>query len=186
MGLAIVKQLVELHGGTINAESPGEGLGATFTVELPGLPQSIAFPKSAIETAAAAESNSLSLTGLRILVVDDEADSRDFIAFILQEAGADVQAVSSAIAACEMLDRERFDLLVSDIGMPRMDGYMLIKKIRTELTDDRQNLPAIALTAYAGETNERQILQAGYQKYLAKPVDSIELVTVVKQLTVDS
>lgn len=181
LGLAIVKQLVELHGGTINVESPGEGLGATFTVEFPCLPQSLALAKSTIELDVAAEYSSLCLTGLRILIVDDEADSCDFIACAIEEHGAEVQTVCSAIEALEMLDREHFDLLVSDIGMPDMDGYMLISKIRTQLTDDRQNLPAIALTAYAGEANERQILEAGYHKYFAKPVDSVELVNFVKR-----
>ncbi|WP_445175028.1 response regulator, partial [Microcoleus sp.] len=120
------------------------------------------------------------------LVLDDELDSRDFVAFVLEEAGAEVISLSSAAEALESIEQTAPDLLVSDIGMPQMDGYMLIKRIRTQLAPEYRQLLAIALTAYAGEANERQVLQAGFQKHLAKPIDPTQLVATVRRLSVES
>jgi PAS domain S-box-containing protein len=176
LGLAIVKQLVELHGGTIQANSLGEGQGATFTVQLPCLPQSSDLTQEASDPMSA----DCPLSGLRILVVDDDQDSRDFIAFVLEQEGANVRTAPSAIAALQILAQDSFDLLVSDIGMPGMDGYMLIQQIRSH--PEYGQMRAIALTAYAGEANERQVLQAGFQQHLAKPVDPAELVVRLQQM----
>jgi CheY-like chemotaxis protein len=112
-------------------------------------------------------------------VVDDELDSRDFVAFVLEEAGAEVISLSSAAEALQSIEQTAPDLLVSDIGMPQMDGYMLINRIRTQLAPEYRQLLAIALTAYAGEANERQVLQAGFDKHLAKPIDPTQLVATV-------
>jgi CheY-like chemotaxis protein len=122
------------------------------------------------------------LTGLKVLVVDDEPDSRDFVAFVLEQAGANVVALSSAIEVLQTIPHIQPDLLVSDIGMPQMDGYMLIEFIRTQLPSPVCSVCAIALTAYAGEANQRQVLNAGFQKHLAKPIDPIELVATVSRL----
>ncbi|MEG4453686.1 PAS domain-containing protein [Microcoleus sp. N9_A1] len=194
LGLAIVRQLIELHGGTVFAESPGEGLGATFTVRLPLLNDDSRRQRSeAVNSSLSPDMSSLPLAGLRILVVDDELDSRDFVAFVLEEAGAEVISLSSAAEALESIAQTAPDLLVSDIGMPQMDGYMLINRIRTQLAPEYRQLLAIALTAYAGEGNERQILQAGFDQHLSKPIDPTLLVATVaraigdrSQLTVDS
>ncbi|MEG4805623.1 PAS domain-containing protein [Microcoleus sp. ARI1-B5] len=180
LGLAIVRQLIELHGGTVFAESPGENLGATFTVRLPLLnDDSRRQEEAAVNSSESADISSLPLAGLRILVVDDEADSRDFVAFVLGEAGAEVISLSSAAEALESIAQTAPDLLVSDIGMPEMDGYMLIRHIRTQLPPEYRGLVAIAVTAYAGEANERQVLQAGFDKHLSKPIDPTQLVATV-------
>ncbi|MGV0024688.1 PAS domain-containing protein [Phormidesmis priestleyi] len=176
LGLAIVKQLVELHGGTIQADSPGEGQGATFTLQLPCLPQS----HEPIAEAFDSTSGDYSLLGLRILVVDDDEDSREFVSFVLEQEGATVKTATGAIAALQILAQASFDLLVSDIGMPEMDGYTLIQQIRRH--PEYGQIPAIALTAYAGEANERQVLQAGFQQHLAKPIDPAELVARLRQV----
>jgi PAS domain S-box-containing protein len=176
LGLAIVKQLVELHGGTIHADSPGEGQGATFTVQLPCVSQSSDLTEETSESTP----GGCSLGGLRILVVDDDEDSREFVGFVLEQEGATVKMTEGAIAALQLLDQDFFDLLVSDIGMPEMDGYMLIQQIRCHPRYGK--IPAIALTAYAGEANERQVLQAGFQRHLAKPIDPEELVTQLRQV----
>jgi PAS domain S-box-containing protein len=180
LGLAIVRQLIELHGGTVFAESPGEGLGATFTVRLPLLnDDSSRQDEAAVNSSLSPDMSSLPLARLRILVVDDEPDSRDFVAFVLEESGAEVISLSSAAEALESIAQTAPDLLVSDIGMPHMDGYMLIRHIRTQLAPQNRGLVAIALTAYAGEANERQILQAGFDKHLSKPIDPTELIATV-------
>ncbi len=177
LGLAIVRNLVQLHGGTIWAESPGEGQGATFTVRL---------PLSAIPPKTNQDNRQpdcpLDLSERKILVVDDEVDSREFVAFVLEECGAVVTAVASAGEALEALALEKPDLLLSDIGMPEMDGYMLIRQIRELPPEQGGEIPAIALTAYASNTDSQQALAAGFQRHIAKPVEPAELIAVVATL----
>ena len=190
LGLAIVRQLVELHGGTVTVVSPGIGQGTTFTVTLPAMiiPQPPSDPEplnSIVETKPRVET-SPTLEGLQILVVDDEADALELLNTILQNNGAEVIAVASVKQALTIIETARDrspDVLVSDIGMPDEDGYSLIRKLRQLEAQRGGRLPAIALTAYAGSDDRRQALLAGFQMHLTKPVDAAELVAVVASLT---
>jgi CheY-like chemotaxis protein/two-component sensor histidine kinase len=190
LGLAIVRQLVELHGGTVTVVSPGIGQGTTFTVTLPAMiiPQPPSDPEplnSIVETKPRVEA-SPSLEGLQILVVDDEADALELLNTILQNNGAEVIAVASvkqALTIIETATDRSPDVLVSDIGMPDEDGYSLIRKLRQLEAQRGGKLSAIALTAYAGSDDRRQALLAGFQMHLTKPVDAAELVAVVASLT---
>lgn len=182
LGLAIVRHLVELHGGTIFAESRGEGQGATFTVRLPLLKAGEVGEYEEMQDAASSVTSEFSLSGVRILVVDDEVDSREFVAFTLEQYGAEVMAVPSAFDALQALAQVKPDVLVSDIGMPEMDGYMLMRQIRAELPQESREIPAIALTAYAGEFDQQQAASAGFQMHLSKPVMPVRLVDAVAKL----
>ncbi len=182
LGLAIVRQIVELHGGTVQAESPGEGCGTTFTVLLP-----MARPKPSRVDQGSLSAGVLSavpttLTGYRLLIVDDEPDALIFVTFVLEAVGAEVVAVSSAAAALQALENGNFDGMVSDIGMPDMDGYGLLRQIRALPEAQGGGIRAIALTAYAGELNGQQAKAAGFQYHLSKPVDAELLVQQVFQL----
>ncbi|MBE9179548.1 PAS domain-containing protein [Oculatella sp. LEGE 06141] len=180
LGLAIVRYLVELHGGTVQADSPGEGLGATFTVKLPLLNQT---SYSLEETPSTAQVAAVQpLRGTCVLVVDDEPDMREFATFVLQQAGATVMTATSAHDALQLLVNHTPDLLLSDIGMPMMDGYTLMRQIRKLPIAQGGNIPAIALTAYAGEYNQRQALSAGFQQHLPKPIEPDTLIMAIAQL----
>ena len=190
LGLAIVRQLVELHGGTVTVVSPGIGQGTTFTVQLPVMiihpPASDPERLHSIVEANGRVEASPTLEGLKILVVDDEADARELLSTILQKYGADVIAVASvkeALTIIETATHRSPDVLVSDIGMPDEDGYSLIRKLRQLEAQRGGKLPAIALTAYAGSDDRRQALLAGFQMHVTKPVDAAELVAVVASLT---
>ncbi|MBD2255987.1 ATP-binding protein [Pseudanabaena sp. FACHB-2040] len=178
LGLAIVHHLVEMHGGTVGADSPGEGQGATFTVMLPIL-QTLQETEQAFEPPGLL----LDLDGIKVLVVDDEADTREFVAFLLEQYGAKVTAVTSAREVLTILPQLSPDLLLSDIGMPETDGYMLLQQIRNLPPEMGGQVPAIALTAYAGEINYQRALAVGFQKHIAKPVEPAELVAAVANLT---
>ncbi|MEX0269359.1 GAF domain-containing protein [Leptolyngbyaceae cyanobacterium UHCC 1019] len=180
LGLAIVRHLVEQQGGTVQAASLGEGKGATFTVQLP-LSESEILTKHADQRPAPLPSPRL-LDGVRVLVVDDDADARDLVAFILEEAGAIAIIVDSAIAALECFAEVNPDLLISDIGMPRKDGNRLIQEIRTLPAAQGGQIPAIALTAYAGEVDQQQALTSGFQIHMTKPLNTEELVQAIAQL----
>jgi PAS domain S-box-containing protein len=175
LGLAIMRHLVELHGGTVKVESSGLGQGATFIIQLPLLISTQTNPNYNSGNSDGSED----LSGIQVLVVDDEIDSRDFIAFLLEQSGAQVTAVSSANEALDALTQSKFDVLLSDIGMPDVNGYMLIEQVRTKLLPPNRKIPAIALTAYAGEINRRQALDAGFQIHISKPLDPEVLVQTI-------
>lgn len=177
LGLAIVRHLVELHGGTVRAESPGEGQGATFSVLLPMLNTD-----SPTQSDNPTYDDAPDLSGIQVLVVDDEPDMREFLAFVLEDYGAQVQVVTSALEALDVLPQVKPDIVLSDIGMPEVDGYALIRTIRAMPPEQGGQIPAIALTAYAGEADQTQALAAGFQKHVAKPVEPDKLAAIVASL----
>jgi signal transduction histidine kinase/DNA-binding response OmpR family regulator len=187
LGLAIVRHLTEAHGGTVEARSDGPGRGATFTVVLP--------VRASTEEVASRRGSGLAevapptrpaardrrLEGARILVVDDEEDSLDLLRIVLERSGASVTAASNAREALQMAQDGHFDLVVSDIGMPELDGYGFMRSLRSK----EAGVPAIALTAYVREEDARRAHDAGYQRHLGKPVDARELVATAEGLLQD-
>ncbi|MEH2070868.1 MAG: PAS domain S-box protein [Nostoc sp.] len=177
LGLAIVRHIVELHGGTVKAESLGEEQGATFTVLLPLIINNL----NNAETDR--QSDDLpNLNGLKVLLVDDERDTRELIAFILEQSGAVVTQAASAVEALQVLPNFQPNLLLSDIGMPQVDGYMLMRQIRDMPPELGGKIPAIALTAYAAEIDYQQALAAGFKQHITKPVEPAKLIRAIAKL----
>jgi signal transduction histidine kinase/ActR/RegA family two-component response regulator len=186
LGLSIVKSLVEMHGGTITAQSEGEGQGATFIISLPLSPVPKAEPRDDgrdVSTFMLTPTLEVPrLTGVRVLIVDDEPDARDLLKRILSEFEAEVETVSSASEALPLVESGHPDVLVSDIGMPEVDGYELIRAVRLLPADDGGQTPALALTAFARSEDRQRALLAGYQAHVAKPIEPSELVTTIASL----
>lgn len=183
IGLAIVKHLVELHGGTVRLKSPGPGRGTTCTVELPLYdPASGAHAAPAAIASTALPADLPDLASLTVLVVDDEEDARTLVGRFLRDRGATVWSAGSADEAFRMLCDERIDMLVSDIGMPGADGYSLMRRVRAECPDHVRHVPAIALTAFARSADRTQSLLAGFHAHVSKPVEPMELLATVASL----
>jgi signal transduction histidine kinase/ActR/RegA family two-component response regulator len=185
LGLAIVRHVVEQHGGTVSAHSDGEGKGAAFSIRLPIMAahQRDRVPSGAPAAASAQPAGqgtdtALDLSDVRVLVVDDEPDSRELLRRLLEQRHAAVQTGESVAAALSALERQPFDVVVSDIGMPEQDGYELVRQLRS-LPGVTATTPAIALTAFARAEDRRRALRAGFQMHIAKPVDPAELLAAV-------
>ncbi len=183
LGLSIVRHLIELHGGAVEVDSPGEGQGASFTVKLPQRAE-LAEEPPLEQRPASARFWSLPelLSGLRVLVAEDEKDTRDLLVTVLEQCGAEVTAAESVPEALAAFDRTSPDVLVSDIGFPGEDGYSLIRKVRARQPGKGGRVPAAALTAYARPEDRQRAFEAGFQTHLAKPVDPSELITTVARL----
>jgi PAS domain S-box-containing protein len=186
LGLAIVRQVVELHGGTVLAESEGQGRGATFTVRLPLLavqePGELATSEGEAAFAGSHLASLPRLDNLRVLVVDDEADAREVLEIMLTQCGATLRTAASSREALKVLAEWRPDVLVSDIGMPGEDGYLLIRTVRALEPKLGGRIPAVALTGYAGPEERLRLMSAGYQMHITKPVELAELAMVVARL----
>jgi signal transduction histidine kinase/ActR/RegA family two-component response regulator len=182
LGLAIVRHLVELHGGSVEAESAGEDAGATFTLRLPLTSERPATADTLRARPTRAREQALSLEGVRVLAVDDNGDAREFITMILEECGALVRAAGSVGEALAALDGTTPDVLIGDITMPGEDGYVLIERVRAAARGQGRTVPAIALTACAGAEDRRRALDAGYELHLPKPFEPVELISAVAQL----
>ena len=179
LGLSIVRELVELHGGTITAASAGKGQGATFTVRLP-LEAEIEEPGAARDDGGPARPG---LGKVHALLVEDEPATRNVMARLLRQNGAQVRAVGSAAAAREAYEKKRPDVIVCDIGLPDEDGYAFMQTLRAaEKAEGRARIPALALTAFAGAMDRRRALEAGFDDHLAKPVDAERLITVLAKV----
>lgn len=181
LGLAIVSHIVELHGGRVLAESEGPGMGATFSVILPAMNAAERAPTPVASVAGLVGASS-TLEGTRVLVVDDDPDALDLLTAMLRLAGAETMAAISAAQALELLQANRPDVIVSDIGMPRRDGHDLIRDVRALSADAGGRTPALALTAFAHGDDQRRALAAGFDVHATKPVDPVELVAVVAHL----
>jgi len=194
LGLAIVRQLVELHGGEVSAHSPGKGQGATFVVSLP-VPALAAVPPGTEQAEEAEGAEQLEareawtaaqpalLRGLRVLVVEDDPDGRGLVTTVMEQCGADVTAVASAAEALLEFERAPPEIVVSDIGLPGQDGYALIREIRKRAPEEGGRIPALALTAFATSADREEALAAGYQEHLIKPAKPADLVAAVASLT---
>ncbi len=181
LGLEITKHLVQLHGGTITAESPGKGGGATFTVSLPSLERE-GTTRTPTTSSKGAVERPPSLDGILVLVVDDEPDTRAALRLILEEADAVTMVVGSADEALHAIKRRRPNVIVSDIGMPGRDGYELLRAIRVLPATQGGRIPAVALTAYATSEDRDRALRAGFQVHLAKPVEPAKLISAIASL----
>jgi CheY-like chemotaxis protein len=184
LGLSIARQLVELHGGTIGVDSPGEQAGATFTLRLPlAAPELKAPPRAPV--AAVQEAGQVTgqggLAGIKVLLVDDADDTLDVLQEILQHSGAIIMSASNAGTALALLEREQPDVIVSDIGMPDVDGFELMRRIRSRAASAGGAIPAIALTAFTRKDDRNKAMQAGFNDYLAKPVEPGSLVAQIAQ-----
>ncbi|MBD2343005.1 hybrid sensor histidine kinase/response regulator [Anabaena subtropica] len=182
LGLAIVRHLVELHNATIFAESQGVGKGATFTVRFPLMQENRETQPAPTENTSVDSANSSPLAGLKVLIVDDEADTRNFLGFLFEEYGAISSTTASVEAALAVIEQLKPDILVSDIGMAEQDGYTLIRKLRSLPPEQGGKIPAIALTAYSREEDRQQVVESGFQHHLSKPVDPNKLISVVASI----
>jgi len=181
LGLAIVRHIVELHGGTVSVQSEGDGRGATFTVRLP---LSIAARRGTLTPFPGGRKLRCppELARLRILVIDDEPDGRDMLRALLQECEAEVETAASARAGLEAVTRFRPHVIVSDVGMPEVDGYAFIEELRRRPASDGGRIPAVALTAHARVEDRARALYAGFNNHVPKPVEPLELFAVLSAL----
>jgi signal transduction histidine kinase/ActR/RegA family two-component response regulator len=184
LGLSIVKQLIELHGGSVKAESAGEGRGSTFIVSLPlrAVRPSSPSPREhpSTEVHSSARLPAISLQGLKVLVIDDEADARELVQSVLADAGAETFVAASAQEGFRVLQVVRPDVIISDIGMPERDGYQFIKDVRGLHASQGGRTPAVALTAFARSEDRTRAMLAGYQVHISKPIEPEELVATIK------
>lgn len=180
LGLSIVKQLVEMHGGTVTASSAGAGCGSTFTVQLP-LAETVPAAANNSPSNSTAVDIASALQGTRILIVDDEPDALHLVSYLFQKHGADTRTATSAAEALQIIATFDPQLLISDIGMPEVDGYELLRTIRAEVPNGR-NLPAIALTAFADQTNREKALMTGFQNHIGKPFDATALLAMAASM----
>jgi signal transduction histidine kinase/ActR/RegA family two-component response regulator len=183
LGLAIVSHLVELHGGSVTAHSEGKGKGSTFEITLPVASEQSS-PKTPREHVASMNGHSGPvLDGMRILIVEDDADSRDMLDTVLRFQGAEVLTAKDVIEGFDVFRADRPDVLISDVGLPELDGYDLIRRIRSLSEDDGGTIPAIALTGYVSIQDQSYALEAGYQEHLPKPIDTDHLINSILKLT---
>jgi signal transduction histidine kinase len=185
LGLAMVRHLVEAHGGTVRAESSGRGRGSTFTVRLPALPAgrtAAGQPLADVPSGPEGPWPLARLSRLRVLVVDDDPDSREVVREVLEQAGATVAVAASSREALAAIAQEPPDVLLSDLGMPEEDGYQLLRSVRALAKDAGGSVPAAALTAYTQAEDRLAAQDAGFQGYLAKPIDPAELTAAVARL----